>query len=249
TTIGLAVALADRLDSIVGLFAVGLVPSGTSDPYGLRRAAVGIVQIALGRKLDLDLRELIDWASLGYTRDLGENFVTDDAKTEALAFIIGRERVVLRETFNHDVVEAVLAEQGHNPYRAAEHARQLSVWIKSKGWENILDAYARCARITRNQDETYVLRPDDFAEQVELNLVKAYQEIAADLSRKPDLDEMLTAFEKLVPKISAFFAPATEGGVLVMDPDPDVRANRLALLQHIVAMADGVADFSQLEGF
>ncbi|HEC23444.1 MAG TPA: glycine--tRNA ligase subunit beta [Chloroflexi bacterium] len=246
---GVVVALADRLDSLVGLFAVGMEPTGSADPYGLRRAALGIVQILLGREIDLDLREAIEWTAQGYAREMGRELVSEGARAAVLGFIAGRLRVVLRESYRHDVVEAVLAEQGHNPYRAARHAEQLTRWVAREDWQTILDAYARCARITRSQKEQYDLRPDLFREEVERKLYAAYTQAAGALGPDPDVDTFLSAFEPLVSPITAFFAPADEGGVLVMHEDEALRQNRLALLQHIVALAKGVADFSQLEGF
>lgn len=249
TPIGTAVALADRLDSLVGLFAVGLQPTGSTDPYGLRRAALGIVQILVEREINLDLHQAVEWAAQGYTQELGQNIVSAKSRAAVLDFIGGRLAGVLREVFPHDVVEAVIAEQAHNPYQAYRYAQQLHEWTAREDWPAILDAYARCARITRNLDETYDLKPRSFAEPVEKNLYKAYQQAQKTLGARASVDAFLSAFEPVVPAISAFFAPASEGGVLVMADEPKVRQNRLALLQHIVALADGIVDLSRLEGF
>jgi glycyl-tRNA synthetase len=142
-----------------------------------------------------------------------------------------------------------LGQVAHNPARAAFHAGQLARWVDRPDWENILDAYARCVRITRSQTQTYTLRPELFKEPAEKALHEAYQAAAGKLGSNPDVDQFLAAFEPMVPAISTFFGTAAEGGVLVMHEDMSIRENRLALLQHIVGMADGVADFSQLEGF
>lgn len=249
TPIGTAVALADRLDSLVGLFAVGLQPTGSTDPYGLRRAALGIVQILIERGISLDLGQAVEWASQGYTQELGQNIVSAESRAAVLDFIGGRLAGVLREDFPHDVVEAVIAEQAHNPYRAYRYAQQLHEWTAREDWPEILDAYARCARITRSLDEAYDLKPRSFAEPVEKNLYKAYQRAQKTLGAEADVDAFLAAFEPAVPAISAFFAPADEGGVLVMHEDAKVRQNRLALLQQIVGLADGIVDLSRLEGF
>jgi len=246
---GIAIALADRLDSLVGLFAVGLQPTGSTDPYGLRRAALGIVQILMGHRIDLDLRQAIDWAAMGYTRELGEKFVSDEVKETVLDFVVGRMRVVLRETYPHDIVEAVLAERGHNPNRAQIAAAQLAEWTTRDNWESILDAYARCVRITRSQEKRFKLKTRSLAEPVEKDLYEAYKRAADQIGDEAEVDTFMEAFEPLVAPISAFFAPAEEGGVLVMHEDNAVRENRLALLQNIAALADGVADFSQMEGF
>jgi glycyl-tRNA synthetase len=246
---GIAIALADRLDSLVGLFAVGMAPTGSADPFGLRRAALGVVQILLGHGIDIDLRQAVEWAAQGYTRELGAKFITEEAKAAALEFIAGRLRVVLRESYRHDVVEAVLAEQGHNPYQAARYAGQLAQWVERGDWAEILDAYARCARITRGQAKTFPIKPDRLQEVVEKELHVGYEQALQALGDRPDVDTFLAEFDRLVAPITAFFAPEVEGGVLVMAEDKALRKNRLALLQAIVALADGVADFSQMEGF
>ncbi len=249
TPAGIAVALADRLDSLVGLFNVGLEPTGSADPFGLRRAALGVVQILIGRGIHLDLRQAIQWAAMGYTRELGAQFITDEARASALAFVTGRLRVALREQFAHDVVEAVLNAVAFDPLRAAEHARQLSAWVQRPDWSATLDAYARCMRITRSEVAQYAIQPNLFTEPAEKSLFEAYQTAARSVGPEPDVDTLLTAFLPMVPAITTFFAPAAEGGVLVMHKDRAIRENRLALLQAIAQMATGVADLSQMEGF
>jgi glycyl-tRNA synthetase len=249
TRVGIAIALADRLDSLVGLFSVGMQPTGSTDPYGLRRAALGLVQILIGHHIALDLRQAVEWAAMGFTREMGEAAVSGAARQAVLDFIAGRLRVLLRETFRHDIVEAVTGQQGHNPYQAHVNAHQLTGWVSRDGWENVLDAYARCVRITRSQPQTFTLRPEAFEEAVEKALYAAYRQAAAAVGSQPDVNQLLAAIEPMVPAISAFFASAEEGGVLVMHPDSAVRENRLALLQHIAGLAQGVADLSALEGF
>ncbi|MGF1506940.1 MAG: glycine--tRNA ligase subunit beta, partial [Anaerolineae bacterium] len=249
TEAGIAIALADRIDSLVGLFDVGMQPTGTSDPYGLRRAALGIVQLLLGHALTLDLSNLAGWAAQGYTQELGSTFISEEHTTAAVDFIVDRLRGVLREDFPHDVVEAVVAEQGHNPYRAQVNAEQLHGWTTRDEWTDTLDQFARCVRITRNVDEDYTVDPGGMPEVVEKELLVGIEQLENKLGRDSDVDTFLTAFQPLIPAVQAFFAPQDEGGVLVMADAPDVRANRLGLLQRIVRAADGVADFSYMEGF
>ena len=166
-----------------------------------------------------------------------------------LDFVAGRLRGVLRETYQHDVVEAALGALSHDPYRASIHAEQLAAQVARPDWSPILDAYARCVRITRDQKEQFALKPKAFTEPAEKRLLGAYQKAAKVIDASTDVDAFIETFETLVEPISIFFAPAAEGGVLVMDKDPRVRQNRLALLQRIVELGIGVADFSQLEGF
>jgi glycyl-tRNA synthetase beta subunit len=154
----------------------------------------------------------------------------------------GRFEGVLREQgFSASVVKAVLAEQGHNPYAASQTAVALREAMQADDWETLLDAYARCVRITRNLDEVYALRPSDFSLEAEKGLLAAYQ-LAVHM--KGDLADFVLALRQMESAITTFFDE-----VLVMDEDTAVRENRLALLQHIASLTVGLADLSQLQGF
>jgi glycyl-tRNA synthetase len=231
---------------LVGLFAAGLAPSGSADPFGLRRAALGVVLLLIGCEMDLDLRPLLQAALELLPAEVQP---APDAHTrlldEVLTFIAGRQRAQLLDGgFRHDIVDAVLAEQAHNPYRAQQGAAQLAAWIARPDWPPTLAAYARCVRITRDQKETFPLDPAQLVEPAEQNLLSAFQAASAALPPSPAVDEFFAALLPMIPAISRFFDE-----VLVMAADPAVRANRLGLLQQIAGMAKGVADFSKLEGF
>jgi len=241
---GLAVGLADRLDSLTGMFAAGLAPTGSADPFGLRRAAQGVTLLLTGRAVDLDLRP-----ALGAALDLQPAGVQPAAEArpgllgDVLAFIAGRLRGQLLEgAYRYDVVDAVLAEQAHNPYRSLLGVQQLSAWVQRPGWPPILAAYARCVRITRDQAAEHPFRPERLAEAAEAALYEAYRESAAQSIAS--VDDFFAVLVPMIPAISRFFDE-----VLVMAEDPEARANRLALLQAIARRARGVADFSKLEGF
>ena len=241
---GIVVAIADRLDSLAGLFAVGLAPTASADPFALRRAALGLVLILLDREIDFDLR-----AALDATAAVQPVPVSDDVREQIVEFVAGRLYGVLRERgYPHEAVEAALAEQGRNPYRAAAGVRELVEWTRREDWADILDAYARCVRITRGHAR-YDLDPAAFVEPIERALFAAYQAAAAQLTPESNVGAFLEAFAPVVPTISRFFAPAAEGGVMVMHDDERIRRNRLALLQHIGDLARGRADLSKLEGF
>ena len=237
----IALALADRLDSLVGLFAVGLKPSGTRDPFALRRVGLGLVQILLGNALRFDLRE-------GVARAAKRLPVPADAqvRAEALDYFIQRLRgVLLEEGLRYDAIDAVLGERGHDPYWAAQTARALSEWVARPDWEDLLNAYARCVRIVRDQAARYQVDPDRFVEPASTLLHKAVQDARASIpDEEASIDDVLAAILGIVPEINAFF-----DAVLVMDPDPEIRQNRLGLVQQVAALTDGVADLSKLEGF
>jgi glycyl-tRNA synthetase len=239
TKIGLVVALADRLDSLVGLFAAGLAPTGTKDPFGLRRAAIGTVQPLIEHDLDFDLRAAVEKSAATQTIP-----VSDEVKTQVLEFIAGRLRVVLADNgFRHDVVDAVLTAQSHNPAASARAAKALQAWVARPDWDTILPAFARCVRITRSQTiEKQSVDPAKFVESEEKQL---YTVIQTSVRRPPStVDEFLSIVVVLIPSINAFFDK-----VLVMAEDQQVRENRLALLQSIASLSTGIADLSKLAGF
>jgi len=238
---GIALALADRLDSLVGLFAVGLKPTGTKDPFALRRAALGVVQILLGSELRFDLEEAIARAAKRLP-------VPADARARADVqdYIVQRLRGALLDgRLRYDVVDAVLAERGYDPYWAAQTARALNEWVARPDWQDLLNAYARCVRIVRDQETRYEVDPERFVESASKVLYKAVQDAQASIPEEdPSIEDVLLAIQGIVPEINVFFDE-----VLVMDPDPEVRQNRLGLVQSVSALTHGAADLSKLEGF
>ena len=238
--IGLVVALADRLDSLTGLFAAGLLPSATKDPFGLRRAALGVVQPLIDHGISINLREAIQAAA-----DQQSVPVTSAIREQVLEFIIGRQRVLLSDSgFRYDVVDAVLGFQGHDPDLAKRAIQQLSNWVQREDWISILQGFSRCVRITRDQKETFYLHPENCLEPAEKELLSALL-VAEGRERGPgSVDDFLNAFLPMLPLVNKFF-----DAVMVMAEDKAIRENRLALLQRIVHLADGIADLSKLEGF
>jgi len=243
TQAGLAVGLADRLDSLAGLFAAGLTPSGSSDPYQLRRQALGIVQNLVAHQASFSLERGLAAAA---------SFLPLEASRESVAgaadFVVERLRGYLRDRgFGFDVVDAVLAARGDDPYAALVSVEELDRWIRTDGWPRILDNYARCVRITRSHAQSYGLDPTRFEQPAEIALYSAYSQARQDVGPDGSVDGFLNAFAPLVDMIDAYFA--RESGVLVMAEDLKLRENRLAQLQHIAALADGIVDLSRLEGF
>jgi glycyl-tRNA synthetase len=242
TKIGLAVALTDRLDSLVGLFAAGIVPSGAKDPFGLRRAAIGVVQPLMEHGVSFDLRDAIRKAAA-----LQPVEVKDEVQAQVLDFLSGRLSVLLEDAgYRYDVVDAVLAEQSANPAAAAEAVSQLQAWVAREDWETILPGYARCVRIIRSasltSEQLPVVSEKLMSESEEKRLYKAIQKT---VKAQPDsVDQFLNIVVKLIPSINAFFDK-----VLVMAEDEQVRQNRLALVGQIARLSNGIADLSRLEGF
>ncbi len=239
--IGVAVALTDRIDSLVGLFAAGLAPTGAKDPFGLRRAAIGVVQPLIEHDLDFDLAEAVNRSA-----KLQPVEVKDEVKAQVLEFIAGRLKVLLGEMgFKHDVVEAILAAQSNNPAGALRAVKQLQEWVKREDWSNILDGFARCVRIIRaasiTNNQLPIINEQLFEAEEEKKL---YQALNAERSTFNSVDDFLAAVKNLIPSITAFFDK-----VMVMAEDEKVRQNRLALVGQVANLSKGIADLSKLEGF
>ena len=237
---GRLLALADKLDSLVGLFAVGLAPKSTSDPYGLRRNALGIIQIVLDRSLSVDLRELISLVAFAQPVP-----VSDAAQAQIFDFARRRFDNWLDDEFNYprDVINAVLAEQAHNPSGALAGIEALAAWVARDEWEAILDNFARCVRITR-KEAPQPFDPALLDERYEKALWAAVQRSAGASLRPGDVSGFLATFEAMVPAVTDFF-----DHVLVHAEDAALRRNRIALLQRISRMQDGRADLSLLADF
>lgn len=235
---GLVLALADRLDSLTGLFAAGLAPKGSNDPFALRRAAIHIIENVVANKLPFDLRAAVAAAAAQQPVVCGQ-----DVQGQVLEFVNGRLEGLLREKeYSASVTKAVLAEQSHNPYAAFKTAAALQQALQMADWQELLDAYARCVRITRTQPKQFTLRPGNFELEAEQKLAMAYQVAAA--AQNGEAATFIDSLTILKAPINNFF-----NEVLVMDEDQQVRENRLALLQHIAALSAGLADLSELEGF
>jgi glycyl-tRNA synthetase len=235
---GLVVALSDRLDSLVGLFAAGLAPTGAKDPFGLRRAAIGLVQPLIEHDVDFDLAEAVKKSAKTQPIE-----VKEEVQKQILEFITGRLKVVLGDLgYKHDVVEAVLAEQSANPAASARAVKQLRAWVGREDWSTILAGYSRCVRITRDQKETFKIKEKSLREVEETTLYEVLNLQSTNFNG--DVDAFLKVIATLIPSITSFFDK-----ILVMAEEKDVRENRLGLLQRIASLADGVADLSKLEGF
>jgi glycyl-tRNA synthetase len=237
---GLVIGLADRLDTLTGLFAAGLAPTGNKDPFAQRRAALGLVQNLLTWDLNFDLDAAIAMAAIHQPIEADEN-----VESEVTKFIIERLRnILLDDGWRYDIVDAILNAQGSNPAAALRAVRELNSWVERSEWDEILPAYARCVRITRDLGTVYDLDPNGFTETASQDLYAAL--IGAERAERVpgSVDNFLNAFTPMIPAINRFFDK-----VLVMAEEKSVRHNRLALLQRIAALAQSVADMSRLEGF
>jgi len=235
-----AVGLADRLDSLVGLFAAGVRPTGAADPWGLRRTALAIHQIVITLCLEIDLEPALIASAEGLPIDAPPETLLD-----VEAFLATRLEGVLRDMgIPYDVAAAVLAEQANAPYRAYQSAEALATWTRRDDWSLLLDNYSRCVRIVRDQARVYPVDAALFAEEVEHELYRACVAAERALEQDRGIETFMTQLVALQPVIARFF-----DDVLVMTDEQALRENRLGLLQRLAALPRGIADLSCLEGF
>jgi len=242
TRSGLVVGLADRLDTLAGLFAAGMAPTGARDPFAQRRAALGLVHALISQNISFDLRQGLKSAIA-----LLPIPTAPEALSACQAFIVERSRnLLLEQGYPFDVVDAVIAAQGSNPAQANQSVKQLSGWVERPDWHSILPTYARCVRITRDLTQKFELDSQAFAEIAEQDLFFALlqAEKTLHLAQGLSADSFLNAFLPMLPAVNHFFDE-----VLVMAENATLRQNRLALLQRIVELGSSVADMSKLEGF
>ena len=242
--VSVAVALADRLDLLAGFFAIGELPSGSGDPYALRRAALGIIRTIRDNGLRLDLTELFAQAANGRTG--GELAKLPD-------FIAERLRVQLRsEGERHDVLAATLAGGlDGDLVRLLARTSALSEMIQTEDGRNLLAAAKRAANILRIEDKKdgpHTGAPDpalytqDEERALAAGLDQAVPAIETALKEERFTDAM-QAIAALRPTLDRFFEAVT-----VNAPEPEVRANRLKLLSRFRETTALIADFGQIEG-
>jgi glycyl-tRNA synthetase beta chain len=248
TVPGALIALADRMDTIVGCFAVGLEPTGGNDPFGLRRAAIGIWQILLARPA---------WAGLwpvlfDTTREVLQNHevILEDAAAASIdEFFRARLRGIFADAgIAAQDADAALAQDFRDPVDARARATAIAKIPREarevfKRVANILDD-ARNKKI-EIRDE---VDASAFVSPVETRLYEASREAQQREAQARSLRNYPAVFESLVqlqPTVAAFF---DKGGVMVMDPDPKLRDNRLALLQGLLRPYLEIADFRKLGG-
>lgn len=246
--VGKIVACADKLDTICGLFALGQGPTGSSDPFALRRSALGVLSIlsdhAPGETLQIALVPAIE-ATLRAYQSRGLNFDFDAVRNAVIDFFITRATVALRDDGNgSDTIEAVLAVGVEEPIecmrrvRALEQARRHDPEV----FDNLATAYARACNLS---DESCGTNFDEgLLSEVEHELAGAIIQAEARVGRALEVDDYSMALSDLAQlrkPIDLFFER-----IMVMDEDERLRTNRLRILNRFVAVFKNIADFSKM---
>ncbi len=241
--VGRIVAMADKLDTVCGLFAVGQGPTGSSDPFALRRSAIGIVAM-LEAGLPVSLAAAID-AALGTYQDAGIDFDRDAIRAEVADFFVTRTKVMLRDGgCSHDTMDAVLATGVEEPAQiiARTYVLEAERLGAPEAFDDLATAYARANNL---RDADLGVEVDEaLLSDAERALLAATDEAAACVKEALAVDHFgaaLAALAALRAPIDAFFED-----VLIMDDDLALRENRLRLLNRFVAVFAHVADFGKM---
>ncbi|RCK51791.1 glycyl-tRNA synthetase subunit beta [Thalassospira profundimaris] len=247
--VSVAVALAEKLDTLAGFFAIDEKPTGSKDPFALRRAALGVIRLVLENGLRLPLRRLFDYAVSQYPASIRRDAAVEDL----LAFFADRLKVHLREQgVRHDLVSAVFALDGEDDLvRLLARVDALADFVSGESGVNLLAGYKRASNILRIEEKKDNVSYDAtvdvalLSQDEERRLYEALIDVrhkALPLLRAEDYAAAMAGFAELRGPVDAFFEKVT-----VNSDNADERTNRLKLLAQIRAAMHDIADFSKIE--
>ena len=244
TPAGIAVAIADKLDTLAGIFAIGQKPSGTKDPFGLRRAALGVVRTLIERRLDLDLREFIDRAVAL------QPVQSPTAAAEVYDYVMERLRAYYVEgsSVSTEMFDAVLATKPRSPLDFDARLRALRAFLDLPEAASLTAANKRIANILRKSEAgvQQMVVADALKEPAEVRLydaLRAQQDVVRNATAQREYTAALGHLAQLRPAVDTFFEQ-----VMVMDENLAIRNNRLALLAQLKQLFGDIADLSRLPG-
>ncbi|RID54954.1 hypothetical protein BRARA_G02240 [Brassica rapa] len=242
TDAGMVLAIGDRLDSLVGLFAAGCQPSSTNDPFGLRRISYGLVQILVEKDKNVNFKHALEIAASVQPVKVEASTLDD-----VYQFVTRRlEQLLVDNGVSPEVVRSVLAERGNDPCLAARTAYEMEKLSKGEIFPKIVEAYSRPTRIVRGKDVDVGVEVDEgvFETSQEKELWSIYISIKDRIHSGIGIEEFTEISTQLVEPLEDFF-----NNVFVMVEEEKVRKNRLALLNNIASLPSGIADLSFLPGF
>ncbi len=252
--VSIAVALADKLDTLVGFFAIGEKPTGSKDPFALRRAALGIIRLIVENKLRLSLGHVFAQSHQLYVNQLGAAVAGKAPVADLIVFFADRLKVALKEQgVRHDLIDAVFARGDEDDLvRLLMRVDALKAFLGGEDGANLLIAFRRGANIVAIEEKKDKTRHDGAVAPGDLVLAEEQALHAALDSAGPVVDAAIaredfatamSALARLRGPVDAFFDKVT-----VNDSDHKLRVNRLRLLSRIRATLGRVADFSRIEG-
>lgn len=249
TSIGICLALADRLDTLVGIFAIDQAPTGSKDPFSLRRSAIGVLRILIEKQLPINLVALVEQAIKNYSSSDGSKITKmGDTFTQVMAFLNSRYRAMYTEQgVSVDTIQAVQAIHPHMPLDFDQRIRAVQTFSELPQAEQLADSNKRVANILAKSEETVADKVDEAlltepAEQALYETVRQAQTAVTPLLAEADYTQVLQTLAGLDAPLTQFF-----DDVMVNSEDAALKNNRLALLKQVRALFLTVADISELQ--
>lgn len=222
-------AIADKLDSLVGLMIAGEAPTGSGDPYALRRQVLGIIRIIIENKLELNLNNLIDFSLKLYSSDKDKDLI--------ISFFEERAKFYFKNEYDISLINAVL---DLNLANIKFKLDALKEFLEKEDGKQLLNAYKRASNILGSQNIDGAVEPSLFNTQPEKELFEVTQKLSLQIVDK-DYDKALNLLQNLLTPITSFF-----DNVLVNDSDPKIAKNRLLILQDVCKLFHKIAKFNRL---
>ncbi len=244
--LGQIISIADKLDSIVGIFAIDQVPTGDKDPFALRRAALGILRIAIEQRLDTDVIKLIEKSIESY-QDKLPKIKKQDLQNKCYEFIMERSRAYYMESgVAPDVFDSVLAQKPGQPFDFDQRVKAVTAFRKLPEAESLSAANKRIANILKDVPASGQKVDENLLnETAEKNLYKTLQQLTSKVTplfEQRDYEKALSILAQLRESVDKFF-----DDVMVMVEDEKLKKNRIALLQNMRTLFLQVADLSRLQ--
>jgi glycyl-tRNA synthetase beta chain len=249
TLVGAVLSIADKMDSICGCFSVGLIPTGASDPYALRRQGIGIIQIMNDKGLSFALRELIRCSIEQFGNTSGSE--SNELVEKVYTFLQNRiSHLLAEEGFSKDVIAAIVSVSGDDVPNIRKRVQALESLKAQPDFEPLAVGFKRVVNIIKKSGQPEAgaalkaVDPQLFEHESEGSLFEKFKTVEQNVSvamQKESFDRALVEIASLRDAVDRFF-----DGVMVMAEDTGIRQNRLALLGHIAALFGKFADFSKL---
>lgn len=243
TTVGSILSISDKLDAICGMFAVDIIPTGSQDPFGLRRAAIGIINIIINNKWNIDLKESIKNSLYSYVEENSLVFDYDEVMEKIYSFFMSRIKVALEsKSLRYDIIDGLLSTDESDIYNIFKKAEVLDAWFKKDRTE-ILDAIKRIHNITSKHSSNCEFDEGLFNEY-ETGFYDSFKSITnhiEEIGVNKEFEEALNTIENLAEPINTYF-----DNVLVFEEDDRIKDNRLGFLKHVEKFISSIFDFSKI---
>lgn len=244
TTAGAVLSIADKLDSICGLFAIGIQPTGSQDPFALRRGALGIINIIIDKKLNVSLRDLIDFSLYIYIEENNLACDFNKVRTEIFGFFMARVKNMLTDQkIRHDVVDAIISTGTDNIYDIVIRAEKITNWLEDERAQKTIVSFDRLTALSDKAISSNVVR--NLLSVDELELYDAFNKIEDKVDtyiNKKEYDKALNELGHLSDPINRYL-----DNVMVMVDDDNIRNNRLALIKLIRDKSLNICDLSLIQ--